>query len=89
MKLLSSYLKFLSNSNQLLSEQEEQLARKLAKYIMLMADDALLLISKKRAVIKQYGQNSELVKKISDEIEDKKKKIEKAKQKLKLLKVKK
>lgn len=56
---------------------------------MLMADDVLLLLSKKRAVIKQYGQNSEIVKKISDEIEDKKKKIEKAKQKLKLLKAKK
>lgn len=51
MDILSSYLDYIS-SDKTLSEQESQLINKLTRYIVLMADDVLLLASKKRAAIK-------------------------------------
>lgn len=85
MDILSSYLDYIS-SDKTLSEQESQLINKLTRYIVLMADDVLLLASKKRAAIKKFGHNVEIVRKLTDEIENKKEKIKQAKAKLNKIK---
>jgi len=57
------------------NEQEQRLAAKLLRYIMLMSDDILILANKKKQVIKQkYRNRDEIIKNINQKIEEKKKK---------------
>lgn len=81
-KLKKMQLRKMSKVN----EQEQRLAAKLLRYIMLMSDDILILANKKKQVIKQkYRNRDEIIKNINQKIEEKKKKIAAAKVKLQQL----
>lgn len=69
-----------------LREQEGQVAKKLLRYIMLISDDIIMLIHKKKDIIKRkYKNRDEIIKRIDEQIKDKRQKLLRAKIKLQRL----
>lgn len=66
-----------------IKEGEEKVVAKLLRYIMLVSDDIILLMNKKKHIIKQkYRDRDEIIKRIDAQIKDKRQKLLRAKIKL-------